>query len=100
MSKKPNGRFLLTWNDKKHPEITAFFDEIEEGLYSHTLRKVIKLYMEQKGTGEQSNPVNDKGDLTEGADGHNYDHPSNDEKSNNDDYGDVFDPHSMLKMSD
>jgi len=55
MGKKPNGRFLLTWNEKKHPEVTAFFEEIEEGLYSHTLRDVIKLYMQQKESGNSLN---------------------------------------------
>lgn len=56
MAKKPNGRYLITWNKKKHPEIEAFFDSIEEGMYAHYIRKAIKFYMENKG--EQNNAVN------------------------------------------
>lgn len=55
MTKKPNGRFLLTWNPKKDPEISEFFDNIDEGLYSHTIREVIKDYMKQKNSPNHSN---------------------------------------------
>lgn len=56
MTKKPNGRLLLTWNEKKHPEIVEFFDNIEEGLYSHSVRQAIKFYMEHKNSTNESNP--------------------------------------------
>ena len=48
MLKKPNGRFLLTWNEKKHPEVVEFFDSVEQGMYAHSIRKAIKFYMEHK----------------------------------------------------
>ena len=53
---KPNGRLLLTWNEKKHPEIVEFFDNIEEGLYSHSVRQAIKFYMEHKNSINENNP--------------------------------------------
>lgn len=59
MAKKPQGRLLFTWNEKKDPEIKAFFDEIEEGMYSYSLRQVIKWYMankQQKGMNISNDP--------------------------------------------
>lgn len=54
--KKPAGRLLLTWNEKKHPEIVEFFDNIEEGLYSHSVREAIKFYMKYKNSIDENNP--------------------------------------------
>lgn len=58
---KPKGRLLLTWNEKKHPEIVQFFDSIEQGLYSHHVREAIKFYMKHnKGndsTGDYKNSL-------------------------------------------
>lgn len=42
---KPKGRFLFTWNEKKHPEVVEFFDQIEEGFYSHYIREAIAFYV-------------------------------------------------------
>lgn len=64
MTKKPSGKFLFTWNDRKDPQITDFFKEIDEGLYSHTLREVIKSYMEQKNSPNHSNK-SDQGQVKE-----------------------------------
>lgn len=50
---KPKGRLLLTWNEKKHPEIVQFFDSIEQGLYSHHVREAIKFYMKYKDQVDQ-----------------------------------------------
>lgn len=50
MSKKPNERLLLTWNEKKHPEIVEFFNDIEPGLYSHSVREAIKFYVKHKNS--------------------------------------------------
>lgn len=55
MTKKPNGRFLLTWNERKDPEISEFFNNIEEGMYSHTLREVIKSYMKHNENNQLKN---------------------------------------------
>lgn len=54
--KKPNGRLLLTWNKDKHPEIVEFFNNIEEGLYSHSVRKAIKFYMDYNDSINENNP--------------------------------------------
>lgn len=90
MSKKPSGRFLLTWNEKKDPEISEFFNNIEEGMYSHTLREVIKFYMSYKD-----------GDSSKKPSSRNYNNSTNDSNSvfnnndieeksnNNDDYTDI-----------
>lgn len=45
---KPKGRFLFTWNEKKHPEVVVFFNIIEEGFYSHYIREAIAFYMKHQ----------------------------------------------------
>lgn len=50
---KPKGRFLFTWNEKKHPEVVEFFDQIEEGFYSHYIREAIAFYVKHHRNDKQ-----------------------------------------------
>jgi len=93
MSKKPRGRFLLTWNEKKDPEISEFFNNIEEGMYSHTLREVIKFYMNYKDGNKQKEPsVSHNNSPTDDSKNIFIDDDTNknkDENNENSDYTDI-----------
>lgn len=55
LSKKTSQRFLLQWNEKKHPEVVEFFNNIEEGYYSHSVREAIKFYVMHQMSQQKTN---------------------------------------------
>lgn len=47
----PTKKKLLSYNTIKHPEVTAFFDSLEDGVHSYYMREAIKLYMQHMNNG-------------------------------------------------
>lgn len=87
---KPKGRFLLTWNEDKHPEIVEFFNNTKEGMYSHEIRKAIKFYMNYKDTKKEPSK-NYENSFTEGFEERKTNYNERDDNSTESDEYTEFD---------
>lgn len=96
MKENTSGRLLLTWNTKKHPEVVEFFDNIEEGFYSHSVREAIKFYMKHHNEHDNSPVTSNRGSQgnEKEIDVSEVQEANKPRKSVESDY-DNFDPHSL-----